>query len=305
MKKTLFFLGKGGVGKTTLAGSLASYLAEKGHEVFLASIDPAHNLFDFFGVIPSRKQHNIEKRLTIEELDIEYHLKQFLRQTSEKMKDTYRYLQMINLENMFDVLKHSPGMEEYAILSALHELINVQKKKVDYIVIDTPPTGLMLKIFALPKATLMWIDRLKELRKRILERRSQIVHIKGKKAFPEGLPYRCDDDEIFKQLEFQYRLAEEVWQILKVSSKILVLNFDELSVKEGEKIVNALSSLDIKLDLAVFNKKGMSDISDSVLSKLFARMQDVKIIEIPFFRETLTLRDHIDEIAKRFEGHVL
>ncbi len=308
MKKLFFFLGKGGVGKTTLAGSFASYLTNAGNNVFLASIDPAHNLFDFFGISPSKKPAQVTNNLTIEEFDIEHYLKKFLKESSQKMKNTYKYLQMINLENMFDILKHSPGMEEYAMLSALHELVTAWKEKVDYIVIDTPPTGLMLKTFALPKTTLLWLNKLKTLRKKILERRSQIVHVRGDRAFAEKLPSECEHDEIFKELETQHRLAAETWEILSnptVSRKILVLNYDELSIREGTKIVTDLRALGIGIDLAVFNKKGMSDVSRKILDNPLETVRDIKRVEIPFFRETLTPRDKMLEIASNFAGNVL
>ena len=50
MRRVFFFLGKGGVGKTTSAASLALNLSRRGHTVFWASIDPAHNLWDVLGM---------------------------------------------------------------------------------------------------------------------------------------------------------------------------------------------------------------------------------------------------------------
>lgn len=308
MKKLFFFLGKGGVGKTTLAASFASYLSGKGARVFLASIDPAHNLFDFFGTKPSKGQLKITENLTLEEFDIEQYLRTFLRDSSKKMKDTYRYLQMINLENMFDVLKHSPGMEEYAMLSALHDLLDKWRDKVDYIVIDTPPTGLMLRIFSLPRATVMWIEKLKDLRTKILARRSQITHIKGRDALGKGISCESDSDVIFQQLTTQEKLAREIWQILnddEICRKILVLNYDELSVREGIKITRDLDSLGIRINLAVFNKRGMSDVPGDKIKDLFSQMQAVKKVQVPFYRQRFTPRDKMDEIAQIFAGELL
>jgi arsenite-transporting ATPase len=45
-QKFLFYTGKGGVGKTTLACAMAVKLAEEGNKVLLISTDPASNLKD-------------------------------------------------------------------------------------------------------------------------------------------------------------------------------------------------------------------------------------------------------------------
>jgi arsenite-transporting ATPase len=49
-KRILFFTGKGGVGKTTLACSTAVALAGRGKQVLLVSTDPASNLDEVLGV---------------------------------------------------------------------------------------------------------------------------------------------------------------------------------------------------------------------------------------------------------------
>src|SRR5688572_20596776 len=46
----LFFTGKGGVGKTTVASATALRLAERGLRVLIVSTDPASNLDDVFGI---------------------------------------------------------------------------------------------------------------------------------------------------------------------------------------------------------------------------------------------------------------
>ncbi len=310
MKKLFFFLGKGGVGKTTLAGSLAVYLSKCLSKVFIASIDPAHNLFDFLGVSAKSGPIEISDNFIAEEIDVDLYVKKLLKESTQKMKKNYHYLQMINLENMFDVLKHSPGMEEYAMLCALEELIDTWKSQVDYIVIDTPPTGLMLKIFFLPKTTLLWIEKLKKFRKKILERRSQLVHIKGKQGVGEDVACCEEEDRVFKELENQEKRSKEILDIFsnpEICKKILVVNYDELSLREGIKIINELAQIDISIDLLVCNKKGITDsiLSDNDVENIVDKFKSIKKVEIPFYRDYVTPRNKMIEIGKAFVKELL
>ncbi len=309
MKKVFLFLGKGGVGKTTLAGSLAAYFSKYLGRVFVASIDPAHNLFDFFKVTSKLGPVKISDNLILEEIDIDLYLKKFLKETSLKVKKNYHYLQMINLENMFDVLKYSPGMEEYAMFSALEELIDTWKSKVDYIIIDTPPTGLMLKIFFLPKTTLLWIDKLKKLRKRILERRAQLIHIKGKEEFG-NLVYEQEKDGVFEELNIQEKKAKKLLNIFsnpQICKKILIVNYDELSIMEGIKIVNELASINVPIDLVVFNKKGMTNsiAYGKKVENILDKLKSFKKVEVPFYKDHITPRNKMIEIAEMFAKELL
>ena len=60
LTKYLFFTGKGGVGKTSLASSLAINLADSGKNVVLVSTDPASNLQDVFGTELDNKGKEIK-----------------------------------------------------------------------------------------------------------------------------------------------------------------------------------------------------------------------------------------------------
>ncbi len=303
MKRTVFFLGKGGVGKTTLAGSFSIYISERKERVFLASLDPAHNLFDLFGTKPEKGVRRFTENLYIQEIDHKGRIRNLLKETSQRMKQTYRYLQIINLESMFDVLKHSPGMEEYAMLSALNEIIAKWTVEVDYIVIDTPPTGLSLRLFSLPVTTRVWIEQLMKLRKRILDRRSQIAHIKGREAFGEDVATEPEDDQVIKELNRQYEVAKRTEQLLadrENCKRVLVLNYDKLSVKEGIMIIHDLKELGIPIDLIIFNKTGLTKASRSLLDEFYREAKETETVEIPFFRDAPTTIESLKEIAGYF-----
>ena len=63
-------------------------------------------------------------------------------------------------------------------------------KKYDYIVFDTPPTGITLRIKALPSITLNWLEQLIGIRKQILDKRYTIRKVRSGKTETEKLKYK-------------------------------------------------------------------------------------------------------------------
>jgi arsenite-transporting ATPase len=303
MKRLILFLGKGGVGKTTLSASLASLLSSRAQRVYLASLDPAHNVFDFFGRPPFKGMKELREGFYVEEVDGAKYLRDFLHQTTEKMKSTYRYLTVIGLEDMFDVLKHSPGMEEFALLSAFDSIVGRWSEQVDYIVIDTPPTGLTMRLFSLPVTTVRWIDKLRGLRKKILQRRAEISHIKGREAFQEGVPITEEEDLVIRELQEQREFAERILALLTdslLTRVVLVLNYDELSILEGADIIRDLRGLGMDVHMVVFNKADIVSVTDAVVEGFMDTIRGKPVYEVPFFDDTKPPRDRQQEIATVF-----
>ncbi|RMG68676.1 MAG: ArsA family ATPase, partial [Nitrospirae bacterium] len=294
MKRLILFLGKGGVGKTTLSASLASLLSSRSHRVYLASLDPAHNVFDFFGLPPVKGMKELREGFYVEEVDGAEYLRRFLHQTTEKMKSTYRYLTVLGLEDMFDVLKHSPGMEEFALLSAFDSIVKSHSEKVDYIMIDTPPTGLTMRLFSLPVTTVRWIDKLKGLRKKILQRRAEIAHIKGREAFQEGVSITEEEDLVIRELKEQREFSERMLGLLTdslLTRIVLVLNYDELSIMEGADIIRDLRGLGMDVHMVVFNKADIVSVTEDVIKGFTDTLQGKPVYEVPFFDDTKPPRD--------------
>lgn len=69
MNSTAFFLGKGGVGKTTLSSAFALTLARRGAKVLIASLDPAHNLGDALDISLNGNVKTVEPNLDALEVD--------------------------------------------------------------------------------------------------------------------------------------------------------------------------------------------------------------------------------------------
>jgi arsenite-transporting ATPase len=257
--KIVFFTGKGGVGKSTMAAAAAWQLSLK-HRVLVVSLDPAHNLGDIFGVKLGQKHLRFKNSLYLHEIDLARLSRSYLQREIEVLSDTYKYIQTLNLDNYFSILKYSPGLEEYTLLSSVDEIIR-EGARFDYIVFDTPPTGLTLRFLALPRVTLTWLERLIEVRRMILKKRHTIQKIRGmpaeaKKSREILLRYDENEDRVLNRLislEEKYRTLNETLQG-QLCNIALVFTSDLLSFKESERLIRGLNELNLPLRLLIHNK---------------------------------------------------
>jgi arsenite-transporting ATPase len=307
--RILFFTGKGGVGKSTMSAASAWQLSQS-HRVLIVSLDPAHNLGDIFGVVLNHKTHRFTDSLYLKEINLQKLCREYLQRETRVLTDTYRYLQTINLDHYFSVLKYSPGIEEYALLTSIEETLR-SENDFDYIIFDTPPTGLTLRFLALPRITVTWIDRLMLIRRDILEKRHTIYRIRGILDDKETiLSYDEHDDDILKRL----KTLKENYQALSSRLQgddcgmVLVYNPDTLSLKESKRLIDGFQDLKLPLRLLINNKiqiklKAMADHVDSEMQALAPEVpiQRVAFSESLLDGQNSTLYDIPETILSPFE----
>ncbi len=247
--KNIFFLGKGGVGKSTSSALTALHLAEDGHKTLLVSMDPAHNQSDIFEKKLSEKFLKINENLSAKEVEISRWVNIYLEEMQSQVKRTYSYLTAFNLENYLDILKFSPGIEEYALLLAYQSIRN-SAKNVDYIVFDMPPTALTLKFLTLPNVSLTWLENLLMLRNKIIEKKEIISRVKLGKKEIETDKIR---NKLNKQIE-DYKTIKAVFRDKSKTSLNLVMNTDKLSFSESQLIVDNLAKFNITISNLFLNK---------------------------------------------------
>lgn len=119
-------MGKGGVGKTTIACLIASQLAKRGHKVTLSTTDPASHL-EYI------QQDN--KNLIIEKIDPKVETKRHVDDVIAKNVNKLNTDDMALLKEELS----SPCIEEIAIFEAFAKTVALAKDR--FVVLDTAPTG--------------------------------------------------------------------------------------------------------------------------------------------------------------------
>ena len=145
--KFVFFVGKGGVGKSTSAAAVALRLADDGEEVRLVSTDPAHSLGDLFGVaLPpgTPTPSPCTPRLVLEEIDGRARAQSWLERVREPVAELVDMGTYLDRESISALLDRSlPGMDE---LMAALRLAELSERDEGRVVVDTAPTGHLLRM---------------------------------------------------------------------------------------------------------------------------------------------------------------
>ena len=120
-------MGKGGVGKTTIASALAVALAGAGRTVHLSTTDPAaHIAATINGPVPGVRVSRIDPKLEVE------------RYTAEVLAESSPALDAQGIALLEEDLR-SPCTEEIAVFRAFADTI--ASRDEDFVVLDTAPTG--------------------------------------------------------------------------------------------------------------------------------------------------------------------
>lgn len=125
-KKVIFTMGKGGVGKTSVAATVALALAKKGVRLHLTSTDPADHLsYVFAGA----------ENITVSHIDEKQELRDYQNEVLAKARETMSEDDVAYIEEDL----RSPCTQEIAVFRAFAEIVDKAENEV--VIIDTAPTG--------------------------------------------------------------------------------------------------------------------------------------------------------------------
>ena len=244
----LFVGGKGGVGKSTTAASLAVHLADSGEKILLVSTDPAHSLGDLFGTSVGDRKREIVPGLHALEIDPGQEVEKYLARVKSTMRHYVQPAMYSEIERQIELTRHSPGAEEAALMDQVTTLMQEVATSHDRIIFDTAPTGHTLRLLALPEIMAAWTTGLLKSRERSDSLGKAVDRLRGREqasgdelAWFDDVKEEVTDERTQKiqevLLERQRRFSKARRLLLdpEITAFILVLIPEKLPILESEK----------------------------------------------------------------------
>ncbi|MEI6856805.1 ArsA family ATPase [Psychrilyobacter sp.] len=271
MKKIIFVGGKGGVGKTTCASTLAFKYSKK-EKVLLVSTDPAHSTGDLFDIEIKKKDEKFRysKNLDILEIDGEKEAELYISNIQKQCNLMLSPVIMGEIKGQLKRAKNSPGTHESAIFEKINKII-LKNQEYDYIIFDTAPTGHTLRLIKLPKTINIWMDTL-------IKKRKKILMLKNMKFDRRD---RISDDKVLSLLESRRDDLLKIYKILSDSNKVsfyFVMNPDKLSFLETKRGVESLREFGIGVDKIIINKLYPDSIDPFWQEQKYKQEEFIKLI---------------------------
>jgi arsenite-transporting ATPase len=237
--RLIFFVGQGGVGKSSCAAAAAVTLTEKEGPVLLISTETAHSLSD---VLQSRltdteTQVKGTKGLYARELDVQGWLNAFRRRVKEKADRAFEGKPEAtqDREVLRNLLDAAPaGMDEFAAMSVLTDALVQERFK--RIVVDPSPTRNTLRLLEVPNLARGWLTAL--------------LGVLGKYK-TKGLGELHDD--VAAMLKHVQRF-EDALASPSESRFVVVTRGEELASARTERLVEELKAKKLQVERVLVNR---------------------------------------------------
>lgn len=183
--KYIFFGGKGGVGKTVMAGAAALWSAKQGKKTLLASTNPVHSLSNLF-------EQNVFGRPVVVCDEEKCHAFEIdTRETIERSKKNIRekinwFLKFADIttkaEDFIESATMNPAFEESAMFENMIDLMF--KDEYDFYVFDTAPTANARRLLGMSKVYGLWVDKMLKSKEEATSLRDLLSFTKKKEEDP-------------------------------------------------------------------------------------------------------------------------
>src|SRR5262245_21109184 len=282
--KYVFFGGKGGVGKTAMAGATALWLAGQGKRTLLASTNPVHSLSGLLGqnVGGGHTAVNDTSNLWAYEIDTRETIDRSKREIREKIQWFLKFADIsTKADDFVESATMNPAFEESAMFENMVEMM--LKPDYDAYVFDTAPTANARRLLGMSKVYALWVEKMLKSRQEARTLREMLSFSKKKEQDPlldYLLAFRSRMGQARNLLTDASRTAF-FFVTLPEALPIAVITrfigwFHEFGIPIGGVIVNMV------LDRDALG----SDVPEFVRNRL--RMQD----------------DHMRTIVEKFDGSV-
>ena len=156
-----FFGGKGGVGKTALAGATAVWLAAQGRRTLLASTNPVHSLSGLLGQNVSGGHTAVSgtEHLWAYEIDTRETIERSKKEIREKIQWFLKFADIsTKADDFVESATMNPAFEESAMFENMVDLM--LKGEYAVYVFDTAPTANARRLLGMSKVYSLWVDKM-------------------------------------------------------------------------------------------------------------------------------------------------
>lgn len=274
--RLILYVGKGGVGKTTMAATTAVRAAELGHRTLVVSTDIAHSLGDVLDRQLGPEPTLLTDRLAAQEINVldearrswgkvQHHVSDFLRR--EGVPDVQA-----------DELAILPGMEEVAALVQIGR--QSRSGQFDCIIVDAAPTGETIRLLSMPDSFLWYAGRLQDWRGRL----GRLVGPLLRNALPD-----LSVVDVMAGLASRIQTLRGMLTDPRTSSYRIVVTPDRMVLKEAQRAETYLNLFGYPIDAAVVNRVMRLDPTTNKDMAAFLGRQDRAVQDVRQSFSTLPL----------------
>ncbi len=261
MRRTrlILYVGKGGVGKTTLAAGTAALAARRGQRTLIVSTDLAHSLGDVLDVALSAEPTRVADRLEAQEVNVLEEVRRNWGKVQDHLAGFLREEGMSEVQA--DELAIIPGMEEVAGLMQIDR--KVRSGEYDCIVVDAAPTGETVRLLSMPESFQWYAGRLEQWRGRLMRLTGPLL----KNLVPD-----LNVVDVMKQVAARVRNLRVRLTDPQQSSYRIVVTPDRTVLREAQRAETYLNLFNYPVDAVLVNRVLTStSAQDPFMAALFER----------------------------------
>lgn len=239
--RLILYLGKGGVGKTTLAAATAARAAELGKRALVVSTDLAHSLADALDVSLTATSRQVAPNLWAQEINVLDEMRSHWGQVQDYVST------VLKKQGVNDVAAEEialiPGMDEIVGLLNIHR--QARDGQFDVVVVDAAPTGETVRLLSMPETFLWYVNHATGWRNVALNAAKPLL-----KTFLPGVNVL----DALERLNDQVRVLRGVLTDSSVSSYRLVVTPEKMVIKEALRAETYLALFGYPIDGVVCNR---------------------------------------------------
>ena len=302
--RILFYTGKGGVGKTSVAGATALRCAQFGHKTLVMSVDLAHSLADSLNVELDTEPKKVARNLWAHEVNA---LDELERHWGRMQKYISTVLSTRGVDDI--VAEESstlPGLEELTSLIKLKQ--HAESGEFEVIVVDCAPTGETMQLFAFPEVTRWWLHRIFPIQRRMVKVARPVVGPLVSLPLP--------DDQVFAAIKDLFTELDGLTGLLRdgvVCSMRLVLNLERMVIREAQRSFTYANLYGISTDCAVVNRafpdqlrggyfSGWLDVQAKYLSDVKEAFTPLPVLTVRYFDQEVVGKKMLEAMAEELFG---